>query len=89
MLKLQYFGMKSRLIRKDPDAGKDWRQKTPGQQKMRWSESVTDSMDMNLSKFQERVEDRNRRAWRAAVHGVAKSCTQLSDWTKTRRDKQI
>ena len=53
--------------------------KTPEQQRMRWSESVTDSMDMNLSKIQERVEDRNRRTWRAAVHEVAKSRTQLSD----------
>ena len=44
---------------------------------MRWLDSVTDSMDMNLSKFQEIVE--NREAWYATVHGVAKSWTQLSD----------
>ena len=46
-------------------------------QKMRWLDSLTDSMDMNLSKFQEIVKDRG--AWHAAVHGVAKSWTQLSD----------
>ena len=44
---------------------------------MRWLDSITDSMDMNLSKFQEIVE--NRGAWHAAVHGVAKSCIQLRD----------
>ena len=76
-LKLQYFGyLKQRANSLEEIPGKTEVKRRRGRQRMRWLDSITDSMDMNLSKLREIVEDRE--AWRAIVHRITKGRTQLS-----------
>ena len=73
------------LIGKDSDAGRDWGRRRRGRQRMRWLDGITDSMEVSLSALRELVMDRE--ACRAAIHGVAKSQTRLSDWTELKPGK--
>ena len=89
-LKLQYFGhlmRRTHLFEKTLVLGKIEGRRRRGQQRMRRLDSITDSMDMSLSKLQKMLKDRE--SWHAVVHGVAKSQTQLSNCTTKQKSEEI